>query len=143
MKAFETDAKCDIWNRKVSVSDIISFPLYFLELSFLLRNISMTRNWKSSTVLVMAIILSHLFARVWQAKRTSLCHHDVKCKIELEENLVFYTAFYTGVDIFGEFEDHMNNNTYGLQVVDIMSQVIANMINTTVIVADISDQQHN
>ena len=49
----------------------------------------------------------------------------------------FYTAFYTGVDIFGEFEDHMNNNTYDLQVVDIMLQVIANTINTTVIVADI------
>ena len=60
-----------------------------------------------------------------------------KCKIELEENLEFYTAFYTGVDIFGEFEDHMNNNTYDLQVVDIMLQVIANTINTTVIVADI------
>ena len=60
-----------------------------------------------------------------------------KCKIELEENLEFYTAFYTGVDIFGEFEEHMNNNTYDLQIVDIMLQVVANTLNTTVIVADV------
>ena len=59
------------------------------------------------------------------------------CEIELEDNLKFYTTFYTGEDIFREFEDHMNNKSYDLQIVDIMLQVLANALNTALIVADV------
>ena len=60
-----------------------------------------------------------------------------RCRWELLQHREIYEAFYTGEDLLEEFDHHVNSNNYNLQVVDIILQVIANCLKTTVCVVDV------